>query len=332
MRFRLLKGLAVALFLVVFSGFNGVAWGDAIEIQVNNTMKPGGSEEVAVKAFAEYLESKAPGRFKVVPFLSGQLGGENTVLELLNIGETQISLTATNWRTQYAPEYDAISIPFLFPTSKAIEAYMSTDSGKKLIEAGLKKGGFVHLGIQNRAPRNTTANKAIHTPEDLAGFKLRLPAVPIWVDVWKALGAQPVVVPAPEIYLAIQTGQVDGQENPLSSPYNRKLYEVQTHLVMTSHIIQPWHWVASNVFWQKLSPSDRQLVQDAVNFAREKGNAAEEVKDKFYLEELIKKGMIVIEPDREKFIKKAQLTIDKAVSEMAPGVAEDVKKAINSSR
>ncbi len=303
---------------------------DEITIHVNSTMKPGGSEEAGIKKFAEALEKIAPGRFYVMPFMSGQLGGENTVLELLNIGETHMSLTGGNWRTQYGPKYDPVSIPFLFPNGKAVEAFMGTASGKKLTDAAQAQGGIVHLGAQMRAPRHMTANKAIHSPEDLKGFRLRLPSIPVWIDVWGSLGVQTVVVPAPEIYLAMQTGQVDGHENSLVSPYARKLYEVQSHLIMTGHVHFPWHWVASKSWLNTLADKDRKAVEQAVEIARAEGNEVEAQKNGFYLEELKKKGMKVIEPDVDAFKQAARPAIDKAVDALADGVLEDVNKAIAS--
>ncbi|AZV78905.1 TRAP transporter substrate-binding protein [Parasedimentitalea marina] len=299
-----------------------------ITIQVNTTMKPGGSEEAGIARFKTALDELAPGRFDVVPFLSGQLGGENAVLELLNIGETQISLTGGNWRAQYAPEYDPISIPFLFPNGAAVEDFMATDSGKKLQERGKQQGGIVEMGAQMRAPRHMTANKSITTPDDLAGFRLRLPGIPVWVDIWSALGAQTVVVPATEIYLAMQTGQVDGHENSLVSPYSRKLYEVQSHLIKTGHVHFPWHWVASETWLSGLSDADQSAVRAAVQIARIEGSKVEVEKDKFYLAELRKAGMTVVEPDTAAFIAKAKPAIDSAMSSLADGVVADIQRAI----
>ena len=308
----------------VFADTNG-----KITIQLNTTMKPGGSEEAGINKFAEALEQLAPGRFEVIPFMSGQLGGENAVLELLNIGETQMSLTAGNWRTQYGPKFDPISIPFLFPTGDAVEKYMGTKSGKALTDLAESKGGIVHLGTQMRAPRHMTTNRPIRTPEDLKGLRLRLPAIPVWIDVWSSLGAQTVVVPAPEIYLAMQTGQVDAHENSLGSPYSRKLYEVQSHLIMTGHVHFPWHWVASKSWLSGLEQSDRIAVEKAVQIAREEGNKIEAEKDIFYLKELQKKGMKVIEPDVAAFKNAAKPAIEKAISNLEDGVLADVIGAIN---
>jgi len=327
-----MKNRRCTLIRVAFEAVVGaalpVAAQETITIQVNSTMAPGGSEEAAIAEFREILEAEAPGRFDVVPFMSGQLGGENAVLELLNIGETQMSLTGGNWRTQYASEYDPISIPFLFPSGEAVERYMQTPSGETLTRLAEARGGIVHLGAQMRAPRHMTGNRAIETPTDLDGFRLRLPSIPVWIDVWSEMGAQPVVVPAPEIYLAMQTGQVDGHENSLISPFSRKLYEVQSHLIMTGHVHFPWHWVASKAWWDGLSAEDQDLIQSAVDRARAEGNRVEAERDSFYLEELKAEGMTVIEPDVAAFQATAQPAIAAATEALAEGVVADVEQAI----
>lgn len=299
------------------------ALANSIEIQVNNTMSEGGSESAAVERFAEYLEEQAPGRFNVRPFLAGTLGGENAVLELLNLGQTQISITGGNWRQQYVPEYDAITVPFVFSTWDEVDAYMESPSGQRIIELAEEKGGIKYFGTQHRGPRHMTANKAIHTPEELEGFRLRMPSLPVWLEVWGEIGAQVVNVPAPEIYLAMQTGQVDGHENSLSSPYTRRLWEVQDHLILTSHIQFPWSWVASSRWWEGLEEEDQALITEAIHVARQHGGEVERELDEYYLDELQKAGMTVIEPDVEAFRQAAMPAIERIMSDMADGVMED---------
>ncbi|MCE8051000.1 TRAP transporter substrate-binding protein [Halomonas desiderata] len=299
------------------------ALASTIEIQVNNTMSEGGSESAAVERFAEYLEEQAPGRFNVRPFLAGSLGSEDGVLELLNLGQTQISITGGNWRQQYAPEYDAITVPFLFSTWDEVDAYMESPSGQRLVEIAEEKGGLKYFGTQHRGPRHMTANKAIHTPEDLQGFRLRLPSLPVWLEVWEGIGAQVVNVPAPEIYLALQTRQVDGHENSLSSPYTRRLWEVQDHIILTSHVQFPWNWVASSRWWNGLDEEDQALITEAIHVARQHGTEVERELDEYYLEELEKAGMTIIEPDIEAFREAAMPSIERVMSDMADGVLED---------
>lgn len=294
-----------------------------IEIQVNNTMSEGGSESAAVERFADYLEEKAPGRFNVRPFLAGSLGGENAVLELLNLGQTQISLTGGNWRQQYAPTYDAITVPFVFATWEDVDAYMESPSGLKMVEVAEQTGGLKYFGTQHRGPRHMTANKAIHTPADLQGFRMRLPSLPVWLQVWEEAGAQVVNVPAPEIYLAMQTRQVDGHENSLSSPYTRRLWEVQDHIILTSHVMFPWNWVASKRWWDSLNADDQAILAEAIDVARLHGTERERELDIYYLEQLEKNGMTIIEPDVDAFREAAMPAIERILSEMADGVLDD---------
>lgn len=308
-----------------------MCWGataKTINIDVNSTMKPGGSEEAAIMKFKEIVEQKSGGRMKVRPFMSGQLGKENAVLELMKIGQTQMALTGGLWRINLAAEYDIATIPFYLSSWEVVKEYLEGPFGKKIAELGIKKGGMIDLGIQKRAPRRMTTNKAVKTAADIENLKLRLPANPVWVAVWKQLGALPTVVPAPEIYLAMKTGAVDSHENSLVSPYSRKLWEVQDYIIMTDHIYFPWHWAASKVWFDKLSAEDQKIIRDAVEIARAHGSEVEDKMDAFYIEELTKKGMTFVTPDNAAIRAKAMPAIESVLKKMAPGVAEEVDRLV----
>ena len=301
-------------------------WSEArtIGIDVNCTMKPGGAEEEAINYFKKLVEERSQGELQVNLFLGGQLGKEKDVLELLKIGQTQMALTGGLYRSDYAPEYDPITIPFIFPTWEAIEAFYAGPFGDKIKELAAEKGGLVDFGPQKRAPRHMTANRKIVTPKDMKGMKMRLPQIPIWLQVWKQLGVNSVVVPAPEIYLAMKTGMVEAHENSLVSPYSRRLDEVQKYIILTSHIYFPWEWVASKSWFDTLSPEHQEIIRQAVEEARKYGTKIEDEKDQFYLNELKKRGMEVIEPDLKAFRELAKPAIEEAVKGLAPGVYEEV--------
>ena len=311
--------------MILTLGF-GNALGAKINIDVNCTMKPGGSEEAAIKKFKEIVEAKSNGRMNVKIFMSGQLGKEKAVLELMKIGQTQMALTGGIFRTMFAKQYDPITIPFYLPTWEAVQAYLEGPMGKKIGQLAAEKGGVIDFGPQKRAARHMTSNKKIMGPGELKGLKMRLPAIPIWVDVWKELGALPTVIPAPEIYLAMKTGQVDSHENSLVSPYSRKLWEVQKYIILTGHVYFPWHWVASQKWFNSLSATDQKLVQDAVQEARAYGTRIEDEKDAFYASELKKRGMQFITPDNKAIRSKALPAIKRAEANLAPEVATEVER------
>ncbi len=318
------------LFALVMTTIFALGMGSAaaaeINIDVNCTMKPGGSEEAAIKKFKEIVEQKSGGRMNVKIFMSGQLGKEKAVLELMKIGQTQMALTGGIFRTMFAKQYDPITIPFYLPTWEAVQGYLEGPMGKKIGELAEEKGGVIDFGPQKRAARHMTSNKKITSPDDIQGLKMRLPAIPIWVDVWKELGALPTVIPAPEIYLAMKTGQVDSHENSLVSPYSRKLWEVQKYIILTGHVYFPWHWVASKKWFNGLSAADQKLIRDAVEQARAYGTRIEDEKDAFYASELKKNGMEFITPDNKTIRTKALPAITRAVDKLAPEVAAEVEQ------
>jgi len=309
--------------VLIWAGYPGRVAAAALQIHVNNTMSGGGSEEAGIAKFKEVVEAKSKGQMQVTPFLSGSLGGEVPVLGLLKIGKTEMSLTGGIFLGQYAPEYNALNIPYLFTWEQALE-FVSGPAAKSIQELSLKKGGLVIFGPKYRGPRHMTSNRAIREAKDVKGLKFRVPQEPAWVRVWQALGALPIAIPAPEIYLAMQTGQVEAHENTLVSPYSRSLWEVQKYIIMTSHIYWPWWWVASDAWFKKLNPEQQQIVREAVEVARMYGEKVEREKDDFYIAELKKKGMTFITPDIASFKKMAAPAILEEVKRLHP----DVQKAV----
>jgi tripartite ATP-independent transporter DctP family solute receptor len=319
----LLVGWAMSALLALSIGNSLAA---ELNIDLNCTMKPGGSEEAAINKFKEIVEKESGGRMNVKIFMSGQLGKEKAVLELMKIGQTQMALTGGIFRTMFAKEYDPITIPFYLPTWQVVQAYLEGPMGKKIGQMASEKGGVIDFGPQKRAARHMTSNRKIMGPADIEGLKMRLPAIPIWVDVWKELGALPTVIPAPEIYLAMKTAQVEAHENSLVSPYSRKLWEVQKYIILTGHVYFPWHWVASKKWFDGLSAADQKLISAAVQEARAYGTQIEDQKDAFYAAELKKNGMQFITPDNRAIRAQAMPAIQRAVAELEPAVAAEVER------
>ena len=326
---RLVQGAAFAVAATI--GF-GTAPALAGTIEIHNTMGTGGSEEAALFKFQELIKDKLGDDFEVNIYLNSQLGSEAEVLELLNIGQTQMALTGGAFMGQYAAEYNAVSVPFVLPNWESVEHYiMDTESGKKMQELARERGNLVYLGPQKRAFRHMTSNKAIHTPDDLEGLPMRMPKIPVWIDVWEQLGIQAVVIPSSDIYLAMRTGQVQAHENSLASPYTRQMWEVQKYIITTSHLSFPWHWVASAQWWDGLTDEQRTAISEAVAEARQYGTQVETEKDAFYRDALIEKGMEFIDVDQAPFREKAAPAIERAMSGMAPTVADDIKASIAAS-
>jgi tripartite ATP-independent transporter DctP family solute receptor len=133
----------------------------------------------------------------------------------------------------------------------------------KLPEKGLVGLGFWENGFRQISNNRHPINKA----EDISGLKLRVIQNPLFIDTFKAFGANALPMPFPEVYTALETGTVDGQENPLTTLITSKFYEVQKHTVISNHIYSVWAFLISKKFWDKLSPDEQKILTEAANEA-----------------------------------------------------------------
>jgi TRAP-type C4-dicarboxylate transport system substrate-binding protein len=173
-----------------------------------------------------------------------------------------------------------------------------------------QKGNVKFLGIVYRGLRQTTAKKPIYTPADVYGVKLRLPSVATWLTAWKALDATPVPVPLPGLYNALKSGQADASEGDLPQIASFKLNEVQTHLIITNHLVQTGGMLINKPFFDRLSKPDQDLVVKAAKDACDWANARMKTGEGALLLDLQRKGMQVVIPDAESFRVKAKPAIE----------------------
>ena len=191
-------------------------------------------------------------------------------------------------------------------------------------ELGVKLLTVMYLG---RRQINLNSDKEIKTPADMAGFKLRMPPSDAWQFLGKALGANPVPVPFAELYTALQTGAVDGQDNPLPTVMDAKFYEVTKQVVLTSHLVDLNYLTVSKKAWDSLSPENQAKLQKAADDAAEFGRQNQLKKEDELVEGLKAKGLKVYEPDINAF----RTTVQKAYlgSEFSKAWPEGIVEKIN---
>jgi TRAP-type C4-dicarboxylate transport system substrate-binding protein len=173
-----------------------------------------------------------------------------------------------------------------------------------------KNGNLKYLGTIYRGQRQTTAKKPLYTPADAYNMKLRLPNVPSWMVVWKAIGADPIAVPLPELYAALKSGKADASEGDLPQIYSFKLDEVQSHLIMTNHLVQTGGMLINKPFFDRLSRADQTLVAQAAKEACDWANAKMKTGENEYLLNLQRRAMQVVIPDADSFRAKAKPAVD----------------------
>jgi TRAP-type transport system periplasmic protein len=259
---------------------------------INSPVGP--MHEAAIK-FGELLKAKTKGQYTVKLFPSSQLGNERELAEAVVLGTVDMTLSGPTPVSWYIPEYSMVNCPFIY---KDLKHYMRVWDGEvgKFINAKLfEKKGLVVLDNWYRGPRYLTAKKEIKTLNDLKGLKVRVPEAEITLKTWKILGANPTPVAFNELYLALQQGVVEAQENPFEMIQTASLYDVQKYIMNTQHVASHYMFLMGDKQLKSL-PADVQkaIKEAAVEAGKYQNNLMLEGETKL-LSELKAKGMIFVE-------------------------------------
>ncbi len=249
------------------------------------------------------------------PHYNASLFKQGTELEAIARGNLEMSIASAQELATIYPEFSIFTAGYLHRDAehqKKVFAADFMDPMKKKVEdeLGVKLLAVMYLG---RRQLNLRTDKEIKTPADLAGVKLRMPGSDAWQFLGKALGASPVPVAFTEIYTALQTGAIDGQDNPLPTNRDSKFYEVTKQIVLTSHLVDLNYIAFSKKVWDGLTPEQQATVQKAADDAAESGRQ-KQLALEVELEQFFKdKGLKVYTPDIEAFrtqVQKAYLESD----------------------
>jgi TRAP-type C4-dicarboxylate transport system substrate-binding protein len=217
-------------------------------------------------------------------------------------------------------------VPYALRDADHFWKFWNGPVGKDVNDMVLKERGVITTGIVYRGARFLTANRPIKTPSDVKGLRLRLPEVRAWVDIWKSLGALPVVVAFPEVYMALKTGVAEAQENPLESIWSYKFYEAQKYLIGTRHVYAAAKYQISKKWFDTLKSDQQKLILDAWKDATAFANEQAMAFDKRLVGDLQAKGMTLIEPDLPAFQKAVQPAMQELNKNLwLPGLYEKVQ-------
>jgi tripartite ATP-independent transporter DctP family solute receptor len=223
---------------------------------------------VGAQRFSELVSQKSNGKLAVRLFPGGTLGSDMQIVSSMQGGTIDLSVMVPGSLAGVSKDFGLFDLPFTFQSPEEADAVLDGPFGAKL-NAILPPKGLVGLSYWDHGFRNfTTGKKPIVTVEDFQGLKLRVQQIPIYLDMMKALGANPVPLPFPELYGALESRAIDGQENPLTSIVGSRLHEAQKFLSITRHTYNPLVVVASKRSWDKLSESEQKILIDAANEAK----------------------------------------------------------------
>lgn len=260
------------------------------------------NEYKAVEFFAKEVKEKSNGKIDISIYPSAQLGDDRVMMKQLKDGALDFTLGETARFQIFYPEAEIFALPYMIPNFEfSKKALLETDFGKGLIAKINKELGLKLLSVAYNGTRQTTSNRPINSIADMKGLKLRVPNAATNLAFAKYSGAAPTPMAFSEVYLALQTNSVDGQENPLPTIQAQKFYEVQKYLALTNHILNDQLYLMSNVTREDMPEDLQKVIDEAALKAAEYHTQLFKDGEKNLIEFFKSKGVTVTEPDPEPF-------------------------------
>jgi TRAP-type transport system periplasmic protein len=258
---------------------------------------------IGIDVFAKEVEKRTQGRIKIQNFYSGSLGGERESIEAVQLGTQELTFTSTGPVPNFVPEARIFDIPFLFRDKAHARAVLDGPIGQAMLAKFEAKGFKALAWGENGVRHMTNSKRAVNSPDDLKGLKMRTMENPVHIAAYKGFGIVPTPMAFPEVFTALQQGTVDGQENPLSVIMAAKFDQVQKHLSLTGHVYSPCVMLMSKTAFDKLSAADKTAFMEAAKEAVKANRARVDEDDAKGAAELKSKGMSVVENvDKAKFV------------------------------
>jgi len=249
----------------------------------------------AAKFFAEQVDKASGGKLKVRAIGAAALGPDTQMQQALIGGAQEMMVGSTATLVGTAKEMALWDTPFLFNDAKEADAVLDGPVGKQVMDK-LTDKGLVGLAYWENGFRNLTNSKRpVQKLEDLDGIKLRVMQNNVYLDSFKLLGANAVPLPFSELFGALETKAVDGQENPFNTILSSKFFEVQKYLSITNHVYSPWIVTVSRKWWDTLSPAEQKILRDAAIASRNFERQDTRAEASRALSDLKAKGMVINE-------------------------------------
>ena len=336
-KFTKIAVLAAMAVCLVLSAGTGAMAGKVI-MKMGTSTQPDHIYNEGLRYFKKLVETGTKGAIEVQVFPANQLGAERELVEGLQLGTVQGTMTSTGPMGNFLPGIKVFNLPFLFKDRKSCYAVLDGPVGegiaKKLLPLGIRSLGWCENGFRNV----TNSKRPINKPADMDGLKIRVMEDDLFIISMKALGASPLPMAFSELYTALEQKTVDAQENPLAVIYSSRFFEVQKYLAMTGHFYSPAMLLVSESFFKSLTPDQQKVVLDAGKKTRDFERKLSMEADQKLEAACKAKGMQVSHPDKAPFMKAVTgvYTNPKVVKAIGGGNAkkgqaliDSVKKAVD---
>jgi tripartite ATP-independent transporter DctP family solute receptor len=257
--------------------------------------EPGEPFHTASVWAAEEIKKRSGGRYQIDVYPASQLGKENDINQGLTLGSVDIIISGSSFAAKAFPRIGVTYYPYTFRGVDHLLAFTKSDIYKELTTGYQQKSGHQIVATTYYGTRHTTSNRPITKCADMKGLKIRVPDVPAYLAMPRACGANTSPIAFAEVYLALQNGTVEAQENPLTTIEAKKFYEVQKNIVLSGHIVDHLNTVISGGLWKKLSDADKKLFSDVALEAAAKASKEVAAREGELVEIFRSKGITVTE-------------------------------------
>ena len=254
----------------------------------------------SVWAAAE-IKKRSNGKFDIQVFPASSLGKETDINQGMQLGTVDMIISGPSFAARSYPRLGIAYYPFIFRDGDHLIAYSKSPVFKEMTDEFRAKTGIQITAYTYYGARHTTAQKAFTNCDGMKGLKIRVPDVPAYTATPKACGANPTPIAFAEVYLALQNGTVDAQENPLTTIEAKKFYEVQKAIMLTGHIVDGLTTQIAPHVWSKLSDAEKTMFTDVTREAAAKATADIKKREGELVDEFKKKGLQIVNVDRKSF-------------------------------
>ena len=296
-----------------------------LEVKLGHVGEPGSIFQQSADEFAKRANARLAGKAKVVTFGSSQLGGDKEMLQKLKLGTIDMALPSTVMSSE-VDLFGIFEMPYIVKDRAHMGRIEKEIFWPKLEPAAEKKGLKVLAVWENGIRHITNSKRPIKVPADLKGIKLRVPEGVWRVKMFQAYGANPSPMKFSELFTALQTGVMDGEENPFTQIYSAKLQEVQKYLSLSGHVYTPAYLTVGTTHWNTLPADVRKLLEDTAKETQAFVYETAAKDDTALLEKLKQAGMQVNEVDKEAFVA-ASKPIYEEFGKEVPGARELIDRA-----
>lgn len=322
MRKILMSGTAAALMLAA-AGIAATPAGAVTELTFGMQDAEGNNVYLGVVAMRDRLEELSGGEMTLQLFPNSQLGDFRAMTEQLQEGVLDLTANGYPDMSYLIPELRLIGQPYVVSDYDHLLRIIDGPYGQQMDESFEDQGVRV-LDVWYFGTRHTTSNEPIESIEDMSGLRLRTPNVDFLIDYARAVGAEPSPVAFPEVYLALQTNQVDAQENPLPTIEVMGFYEVQDYIALTSHFVASKAIMVSDHTWSRLTEEQQGWLIEAAEAGRDVNNALMFEQETELLDTFRERGLTVTEPDLQPFREAMQPFYDELEQEFGDGTVAEL--------